>query len=206
MAQESSKLIDSSPRHEFLYREYELCFQQLRYYDSRQNDLLKYLVALATSVAAAQFAIFKFFRSVTDEFFFCLTFLATVMVVASLLIHTAMLQNRLYFTFTARQLNAIRAYLLANAAPDFEDNQLWTSADVAAFNLFSVHSFMLAGSSVLVSLSAAISAYSISSWWAGVPSWVAVATAFAVAFLLVTVGGAYYLGSQGRRRPDCAQK
>ena len=43
--------------HEYLLKEYELCFEQLRFYDQRQESLLKYAITLTSAIATAQFAI-----------------------------------------------------------------------------------------------------------------------------------------------------
>jgi hypothetical protein len=45
--------------NEFLHKEYELCFEQLRFYDERQSNLLKFLFTLTSAVATAQFALYK---------------------------------------------------------------------------------------------------------------------------------------------------
>ncbi|HVO67537.1 MAG TPA: hypothetical protein VMT12_13755 [Syntrophales bacterium] len=43
--------------NEYLMKEYELCFEQLRYYDDRNTNMLKYLFSLTSAVATAQFAV-----------------------------------------------------------------------------------------------------------------------------------------------------
>lgn len=54
--------------NEYIIKEYELCFEQLRFYDTRQEELLKYLATLTSAVATAQFALFKAFGTTSSEF------------------------------------------------------------------------------------------------------------------------------------------
>ncbi len=44
----------------FLDTEYQMCFEQLRYYDTRQEELLKYLFTVTSATATAQFAVLQF--------------------------------------------------------------------------------------------------------------------------------------------------
>jgi len=129
----------------FLHKEYELCYGQLRFYDERQTNLLKYLFTLTSTVAAAQFALYKVFNSPNHDFFLCLAFLSTVVFMGSLLIFLSMLQNRLYFVYMARQINAIRGHLMRHEAPKFTENQLYTKTDFSAIKPFSVYTYKLVG-------------------------------------------------------------
>ncbi len=56
-------------------------------------------------------------------------------VYSQVLLYLAMLQNRLYFVFVARQPNAIRGYLIKVAAEWFEKNQMYTSTNFPALKL-----------------------------------------------------------------------
>jgi hypothetical protein len=96
--------------NEYLLKEYELCFEQLRFYDTRQESLLKYLCSLTAAVATAQFAVYQLLHGATAEFLTCEGLLSGLVFTATALLYLAMLQNRLYFVFVARQLNAIRGY------------------------------------------------------------------------------------------------
>jgi hypothetical protein len=70
-----------------------------------------------------------------------------------------MLQNRLYFIFTARQLNAIRGFLLERGVPEFKKNQLYISTDVSAIKPFSMHTFQVIGSAIISSMFSAAAVY-----------------------------------------------
>jgi len=188
----------------FLYKEYELCFNQLQFYDNRQINLIKYLITITSSVATALFALYKFLEEPTQEFYLCQTFLTAIIFIVSVLIYLSMLQNRLYFVFVARQLNAIRKFFLENETSDFKDNQLYTSTDFPAIKHSSVHSLLFIGATILSSLFAGASIYSFllyiqygSLWWIGI-------LGFIVLFGIEFGGGVAYLTSSGKKSADDA--
>ncbi len=55
---------------EFLNKEYELSYQQLRFYDEKHSSLIKFLATLATAVTTAQFGILKFIGGEPNDIFF----------------------------------------------------------------------------------------------------------------------------------------
>ncbi|MEW6381773.1 MAG: hypothetical protein AB1611_19530 [bacterium] len=188
----------------FLYKEYELSFEQLRFYDNRQMDLLKYLFTLTSSVATAQFAIYEFLKSPTKGFFLCQTFLSSVVFIASMLLYLSMIQNRLYFVFTARQLNALRKFFLETEATDFKSNELYTSVDFPAISPSSVHTFQLLGASFLSALFGAISVYSLSQALQQYPCWWLIAGSFVLISGAEIASGVTYLVCVGSKPADIA--
>jgi hypothetical protein len=188
--------------NEFLHKEYELCFQQFRYYDDRQNNLIKYLVTLTSSIATAVFAIYKFLEAPTQQFFICQTFLSAVVFVASVLIYLSMLQNRLYFVFIARQLNAIRGFLLREEAAEFKNNQLYTSTDFSATKRSSIHTYQLLGASILSGFFAGTFTYSMSPALNLEPCWWLAAAVFVLISGAEITGGFKYLSSCGSKPAD----
>lgn len=190
--------------NEFLHKEYELCFEQLRFYDERQSNLLKYLFTLTSAVATAQFALYKVFGSPTKEFFLCLAFLALVVVTGSLLLFLSMIQNRLYFVFIARQINAIRGYLLRHEAPTFTENQLYTRTDFSAVKPFSVHTYQLVGAAFITSLFAGSASYAIAKLAGSSSPWCPVTVVFLLFLLGASIGGYQYLKKQGAKAADQA--
>lgn len=190
--------------NEYLHKEYELCFEQLRFYDTRHSSILKYLFSLTSAVATAQFAVFKFLKGPTQEFFACQAFLSVVVFIATLLLFLAMLQNRLYFVYIARQLNAIRGYLMDTEAEGFTDNQLYTNTDFPALKPSSVHSFQLLGAALISAMFAALSAYATCKALASGSS---LSSAVLVGLVVAGVeigGGIKYLSGVGRKTADHA--
>src|SRR5208337_3891264 len=147
--------------HEYLLKEYELCFEELRFYDTRNDNLLKYTFSLTSAVATAEFAVYQLLKGPTTGFFGCGAILSGLVFIATVLLFLAMLQNRLYFVYMARQLNAIRGYLMEVAAEGFTNNQLYTSTSFSALKPFSVHTFQLLGAALISSLFAGASAFAI---------------------------------------------
>lgn len=188
--------------NEYLMKEYELCFEQLRYYDTRHSEILKYVFSLTSAVATAQFAVYKFLKSPTEEFFACQAFLSAVVFIATLLFFMAMLQNRLYFVYIARQLNAIRGFLMRTEAEDFKDNQLYTSTDFSALKPSSVHTFQLIGTALISSLFAGLSCFAISP---ALGNKKCIGGAIAVTIIIALaeiVGGIKYLRNTDKRSAD----
>lgn len=188
--------------NDYLKKEYELCFTQLRFYDDRQANLLQYLFTLTSAVATAQFAVYKVLNGITPEFFICQTFLSIVVFVVTVLLYSAMLQNRLYFVMIARQINAIRGYLMKTEAEGFENNQLYTSIDFPALKLFSVHTFQLLGAAFLSSLFAGASAYGLQATNGGSPSRCLALIVFFMVLVVETITGVIYLASSKGRSAD----
>lgn len=196
--------------NEYLHKEYQLCFEQLRFYDDRLSSLLKYLFSLTSAVATAQFAVFKFLQGPTAGFFASQAFLSAVVFIATLLLYLTMLQSRLYFVFTARQLNAIRGFLMHTEAGDFKNNQLYTSFDFPAFKPSSVHTFQLLGAALISSLFAGLSCFASQPALGGAPR---IGTTIAVTVLVAAaeiVGGLKYLSDGSKKSADeavhCAER
>jgi hypothetical protein len=190
--------------NEFLYKEYELSYEQLRYYDDRHTNMMKYMFTLTSSVATAQFAIYKFTQGFTQGFFAFQAFLSAVVFIATVLLYLAMLRNRLYFVYMVRQINAIRGYFLETEAKQFQYNQLYTSTDFPALKIFSVHTFQMLGASILSSLFAGILAYSISPALDKNSSLLASCIVFAIVVIVEVVGGVVYLSSIKGKSADQA--
>jgi hypothetical protein len=190
--------------HEYLQKEYELCFQQLRFYDERHESILTYTFNLTAAAATAVFAIYKLLNGATPVFFKFAATLSGLVFIATLLLFMALLQNRLYFVYVARQLNAIRAYLMEVEAKGFKNNQMYTSFDFPALKPFSVHTFTLMGAALISSLFAGGCAYAI-----GPALGHARCLAIGVATVLVVLvaeatGGIRYLLISGKKPADQA--
>jgi len=188
----------------FLHKEYELCFAQLKFYDERQINLIKYLFTLSTTVSAAQFALYKTFDYINYDFFICLAFLSTVVVIGSILILLSILQNRLYFVYTARQINAIRGHLLKYEAPMFTKNQLYTKTDFLAIKPFSVHTFKLIGSAFITALFAGSATYALSRLGGYCYPWFIAGLVSLCVLIGLVIGGYNYLKIQGAKSADQA--
>jgi hypothetical protein len=189
-------------KHEYLLKEYELCFEQLRFYDERHESILKYIFSLTSAAATAQFAVYQLLHSATEDFFKFQSFLSGIVFFATLLLFLAMLQNRLYFVYIARQINAIRGYLMEVEAEHFRNNQLYTSTNFPALKPFSVHTFQLLGAALMSSLFGGLCAYSIRPSVGCKPSVKIALGASLLVFAAEVGGGIRYLFSSGRKTAD----
>lgn len=187
---------------EFLIKEYEMCFEQLRFYDTRQEELLKYMFTLTSAAAAAQFAVLQFLGKASTIFFSAQGFFCLVVFIATLLLYLMMLQNRLYFVFVTRQVNAVRKHLLETDAPTFGDNRMWLASDFPAFKWGSVHTFQMVGAVTISALFAAAAAFGCFQAVSCGSASLTAAIVFVVVGLAEALGGALHLKRKGARSAD----
>lgn len=188
----------------FLETEYQMCFEQLRYYDTRQDELLKYLFTLTSATAGAQFAVLQFLSKPCTVFFAAQGFLFSVVFIASVLLYLMMLQNRLYFVFIARQINAIRKHMLKTEVPDFTENQLYTSTSFSAFKLSSVHTMQMLGAAVISALFSGVSTYGVLYAMGAQCAISSSVLVCAVVGVTEVIGGAVYLKQASKKKADKA--
>lgn len=129
--------------NDFLKVEYEQCLSLIKHYDDRQMAYMKFASGLSSSVISIIFAFHKLKNGTTviDWGFISIISLVTSLSLLSLLL--AMIQNRLYFVYPARQVNALRNTFLLQVADEFKENQMYTSTKISAFKWFSAQSFMV---------------------------------------------------------------
>jgi hypothetical protein len=183
---------------EYLLKEYELCFEQLQFYDERQESILKYLFGLTSAVATAHFAVYKLLRDTPVVFFTFQALVSGLVFIATLVLYLATLENRLYFVVAARQVNAIRKYFMASETDKpfgFHENRMWRNPDMPALHPSSVHAFVILGAALVSSLFAGASAYAIRP---AHPSWTTGTVTFIVVLASELVLGIRYLIVQGR--------
>jgi hypothetical protein len=185
---------------EFLLKEYELCFQQLRFYDEREESILKYTFTLASTVATALFAVYKYLQEKGTQFpfpFGLFAALASLLFFITLLLFLAAVSNRYYFVKAARQVNAIRKHFIERADREGPDgfgtakNRMWKDPDWKFLNFHSLHTYIIGGVAVISSLFAGAFAYAIEA--ASECRWVAAVVAFVVALAAEVVLGIWQL-------------
>lgn len=128
-------------KNDFLQKEYEECFKQLRFYDDRHFNLLKYVITLAIFYGIIISAIFGLYQQNLELFFQIQGILSFILVISIFLISMAMIQNRLYFIYPAKQLNEIRRKL-TKGIDDFK-NQMYTKTNFSSFKIFSSQTIMI---------------------------------------------------------------
>lgn len=189
--------------NEFLYKEYELSYQQFRFYDERQSDLLKFVFVLTSSIVTAQFAILKFIGSPTNSFYLFQTLISFLLFLAILICYISMVQNRLYFVYIARQINSLRGYFLETEAQEFKDkNQLYTSTDFSAVKLSSLHTLQMIGVSIVSTLFGSISVYSFSKYYYLIMQWWGIGAISILIFFAEIFCGFKYLKTKSNKNAD----
>lgn len=188
--------------YEYLFKEYELCFEQLRFYDTRQENLMKYSFSLSSAIATAQFAVYQILHETTTVFFGCGAILSCLVFIATALLFLAMLQNRLYFVHVARQINAIRSYLMDVAAEGFKNNQMYTSTDFPALKPLSLQTLQILGTALISSAFAGATALAIHPAFGYSMKPQIAALTFCIVLIAEVSGAISYLKLSGRKTAD----
>lgn len=128
---------------DFLKIEYEQCLSLMKYYDDRQMSLMKYATGLSSSVISIIFAFHKINNSPSNIDWGFISIISLVTIFGLLTLLLSMAQNRLYFIYPARQVNAIRNTFLSMVKDKFQNNQMYTSTSFSAFKWFSTQSLMI---------------------------------------------------------------
>jgi hypothetical protein len=186
----------------YLIKEYEECFEQLRYYDTRQTDFIKYYYTLASAVIAALFALFKFLNlpDKSNAFYDSIILLAAIVFIAGILFYIGMLQNRIYFVLVARQINAIRGCLLGTD-PGFI-NQMYTSTNLRVYRGGSLHTVEIFGVTLTSSIFGAALVFGICARLALPAPFVLSGTCFVLIVVIQVVLGISYLRKKNNRTGD----
>lgn len=132
--------------------EYEQCLSLLKYYDDRHLSLVKFAAGISSAVPSVIIAFYKLGNEVTEIYWYLVAFLSVVTAVSLSAVYLGMVQNRLYFMYPVRQVNAIRRAQFRSEDTPLFDNQMYTSVDFSAFKWKSSHTLMNAFVSFQMSL------------------------------------------------------
>lgn len=181
--------------NEFLKLEYEKCIDLIKYYDERHHSLLRFAVGITSGVPTLMFGFYALGQDVTRFFWEFFAFIAGASILGLTTVFAALVQNRLYFIFPARQANAIRHWMLETDAADFHDNKMYVDSNFSAFNWMSAHSLLNGLVALQIGLFSAFLFFSLNVnheelkypffWAAAVGIGVAVAVYFAAAVYLI---------------------
>jgi hypothetical protein len=128
--------------HDFLKIEYERCLDLIKHYDARHVSLVKFSTTISTSAISLVVALYTLNSGIPPHFWALVAVLMAVAALGLLVLFLAMTQNRLYFIYPARQVNAIRRAMLSRVTSEFSDNQMYVTTQISAFKFRSLHSFM----------------------------------------------------------------
>lgn len=145
---------------DFLKTEYEQCLLLMKFYDERQFNLVKYSATVTSAVPTLLATVYKLGNE-ANEFFWHFVLVAAVASIISITsIFFGMVQTRLYFVYPARQVNAIRSYLMKQHIESGFDNQMYVSTKFNAFKFFSTQSLMMLFVAIEIGFFVALSYYS----------------------------------------------
>ncbi len=190
---------------DFLKVEYQACLDLLKYYDERHVSLVKVTTAISSSVISLIFGFYTLSPSTHSYFWHFSAVLTGIAAIGLLTIFAAMVQNRLYFIYPARQVNAIRHSALSQLTVSFSNNQMYLTTDINPFKPLSLHTFM----NFLVALQ--IGALLAFCWFSTTADFEDVTPSILCSIIVATITtlslfglSALYLIRQGRYHPDKA--
>jgi hypothetical protein len=122
--------------------EYKQCLASLKYYDDRYLSILKFATGISSAVPPVIFALYNLDIETDLEYWNFVTFLSLITALGLLALFVAMIQNRLYFIYPARQVNSIRKSQFLGKNPPIFQNQMYTDVDINAFKWMSSQTLM----------------------------------------------------------------
>ncbi len=138
--------------NDFLLKEYEECFAQVRVHDEAQKSMIGFTITIASLIPTVLLALYQISGEKINPIYWLLqSGVLFTTFIALLIVYTYLVQNRLYFIYPARQLNAIRRYFLEQN-PDFKKNQMYTDYKFSGFKWMSTHILILIGVTVIASI------------------------------------------------------
>lgn len=137
---------------DFLFKEYEECFAQVRVYDEAQKSMIGYTITIASLVPTVLLALYQMSGEKINSIYWLLqSGVLFTAFIALYIVFMYLVQNRLYFIYPARQLNAIRRYFMEQN-PNFKNNQMYTDYKFSGFKWMSTHTLILIGVAAIASL------------------------------------------------------
>ena len=123
--------------------------------------------------------------------------------IALLIVFMYLVQNRLYFIYLARQLNAIRRYFLEQNS-DFKNNQMYTDYEFSGFKWMSTHILILIGVAIIASIFWIGALFSFAvylglnhNYWISLVSGI-------IIFVVIIIRSKYYLSEKSKKSADNA--
>lgn len=189
---------------DFLLKEYEECFAQIRVHDEAQKSMIGFTITIASFVPTVLLALYQLSGEKINPVYWLLqsaVFFTTFM--ALLVIFTYLVQNRLYFIYPARQLNAIRQYFMEKDSC-FKNNQMYTDYKFPGFKWMSTHILILIGVAIIASIFW-IGAISSVGLYLGLDYiyWISLVSGIII-FIITITWAKYYISTKSKRSADVA--
>ncbi len=126
---------------DFLKLEYEQCLSLVKYYDERHHSLVKYSAGLSSAIPSIILAFHQVGKETQPYFWEFVSFISLLTSIGLIAIFTVLVQNRLYFIYPVRQVNAIRKKMIISSEA-FDENQMYLDTNVSAFKWTSTHTLL----------------------------------------------------------------
>ena len=98
---------------DFLFKEYEECFAQVRVYDEAQKSMIGYTITIASLVPTVLLALYQMSGEKINSIYWLLqSGVLFTAFIALYIVFMYLVQNRLYFIYPARQLNIVLSHLI----------------------------------------------------------------------------------------------
>ena len=122
--------------------EYKQCLASLKYFDDRHLSLLKFATGISSIAPPVIYALYNLDIETDIDYWNFMTFLSLITAIGLSALFVAMIQNRLYFIYPARQVNSIRKSQFLSKSPPVFQNQMYTDVDINAFKWMSSQTLM----------------------------------------------------------------
>lgn len=191
--------------NEFLKSEYDGCRDLLKHYDQRHLSLVKFTTGISSSIVSLIVGFYTLSSDTHPYFWHLAGVLAGITGIGLLAVFAAMVQNRLYFIYPARQINAIRRTMLGQVIAEFSNNQMYLTTDVRPFKVASMHTLMNFLVALQVAIFLAFSWFAMTVDFANVtPSIVKAVLCVGSTSIILFALSAAYLAKKGKYHPDRA--
>lgn len=185
----------------FLFQEYTESYKQLRFYDERNISLVKFSISISSIVATLLLGLYKLFKDDSMVFWAALLSISILVFLCLTIVLFILTQNRLYFVFMAKQLNALRKHLLASS-PEFTNNQLYTTTSFSAYKRYSAHLMIIYGISLVSSAYFSLAIFSASKYTSYETPLLCIVIAGIIVSIIQIISCALYLKINGSKSSD----
>ena len=187
----------------FWETEYKECLSLLKYYDERHQSLVKFAAGLSSAIPSLLMSIYGL-KNINQNIFWNFTLLISGLTALGLLtIFAVMVQNRLYFVYPTRQVNALRKHFLSEDGNKFNQNQMYLSTTFNAFKLLSTQTLLNLFVCLQIGLFIAISRFSYSFDGTEVDLLIEKSVCYGViTSLVIFIVASLYLHAESKKHPD----
>lgn len=182
--------------------EYKQCLASMKYFDDRYLSLLKFATGIASAAPPVIYVLFNLDFETDLDYWNFMTFLSLITALGLSALFVAMIQNRLYFIYPARQVNSIRNSQFSGKNPPVFQNQMYTDTNINAFKWVSSQTLINLFVSLQISFFFGMAYFSLNNNQFPIESLICRSLFFAVFTALVIFGiSSIYLSIKSKFHP-----